>query len=188
MNEILQLEQDIITANGRGWVIGDKITIAQDEDTWTWFVLDLSCTHWEKKAWDSVNNEEYQVRELFTRFGFENLAARRQSAHHAASELWINDDFKFFAEQTGTSSLAINYVYGSFYRPITNLWATLPKECFTLQNERLNHDKQIPLTYLFTPAPLSDKTLYDYELTLCWQRWTECPEGSEKYRPKQIVY
>ena len=73
-------------------------------------------------------------------------------------------------EKEVIKTLRKNVVYGSFNRPISRLWATLPDHCTLWDTPHGDWRKLIPWTWLFCDEPLPAETIDRYELVHAFER------------------
>lgn len=158
---ILQIEQDVIEANLRGWEINDAFQIAFDKDLYIYFILDCSSAHKMSGTGAYAANEFDRIMRFFKLCGYESLAKLRQNARHLLSPL------EFCEKHPEAWDGDYKHVYASFNRPLSLIWARFDCDVIT---EHQNRDAGVPFTWIVTQEPLPESKLYDYELTWAYSR------------------
>jgi hypothetical protein len=155
LDQILLIEQGVRDLNQHHWELGDSVSIALDPD-YNLFLLDLSCAN-ETHGWGIyVADDEWRILRFFNEVGATRLSRRRERARHTVSDL------RFTVEHRG-----YKHVYGSYSRPISNIWATIPGAVF-IHEDYPNWEKAIPHTWVITQEPLAEDILTRYELVWGW--------------------
>lgn len=158
-----KVEQAIREANRRHWELGDAISLAYAKGEW--FILDCSNAFRRSENLPSHfrANEEYRILKFFRLCGYDVLAERRDRGHHAVSSL----EFLQKKEDLSKADVAFQYVYGSYSRPFSLVWARLPNDVAVMILSQERND-QIPYSWIITNKPLQKSILDRYELTWCW--------------------
>jgi len=158
---VLQVEQDVMEVNRRGWEVNDALLLAFDKDTYSYMILDCSSAHEWKGKGAFAANEFDRIMRLFKLCGLDHVAQLRQNGRHLLSPLEF--DYNHREAQAGD----FRHVYGSFSRPFSLTWASLDQACI------LEHQKRsdsVPHTWIVTEEPLPEDKLYSYELTWAFSR------------------
>jgi len=170
LDELLLVERAVRDLNQHQWEVGDALSLAYDADTYELFILDLSCAHPQKGTGAFAADENWRMLKLFKEAGYERLAAMREHGQH------VFHDPLHFEALFDKNVHDYHFLYGSFNRPMSRVWATLPEDVLLLDARRWYHDTHdlqdlagIPHTWLISPTELDANILYDYELTLCWE-------------------
>lgn len=172
VTDLLLVEKAVRELNKAGWQVGDALSLARDFSTYELFILDLSCAHKLTGAWMYDNDENWRVVKLFKQAGFERLAAMRERGQH------VFHDPLHFKALFDRDVRDFHFLYGSFNRPLSKIWATLPADVLLIDSHRWyteidnlmrQHTDGVPHTWIASPGPLDDDLLYRYELTFCWE-------------------
>ena len=170
LDELLFVERAVRDLNQHKWEVGDSISLAYDADTYELFILDLSCAHPQEGTGAFAADENWRVLKLFKEAGYERLAAMRERGQH------IFHDPLHFEALFDRDVRDYHFLYGSFNRPLSTIWATLPEDVLLLAAARwyaqtydLETKDGIPHTWVISPAELDADLIYRYELTLCWE-------------------
>ena len=147
----LGLEQAVRELNARHWEVGDALSLALDPDSYEPFILDLSTAHEQRGVGCNQADEEYRILKFFEQVGLLTLKRLRERACHVLSTQNLAEDFRGF-----------RYVYASFYRPISLMWATLPN-CKLVHEDHANWPEAVPHTWVITQAPLPEPLPYELE-------------------------
>jgi len=162
-----QIEKAVWEMQQREWELNDYITLGIDTDN-KYFVLDLSAAQkMSGVGCMRADNSNYTMR--FLEKVSPTTYALRKNAIAAHRDFFQNvifgvGDYWYLTPEQRKAHKGYKYTYASFNRPLSRLWATLPDGA--LVHQRANWEKQIPHSWFFTEAPLSDETMYRYELTL----------------------
>ncbi len=156
VENLFMIEQAVRNLNQHYWEIGDDISVAHDGETGELFILDLSTAHEQHGVAAYAPDDEFHIHKLFDQSGAHRLVLRRQKAKHLVSE------WSWTIEHEG-----YKYVYGSYSRPISNLWARELNAHF-VHNDYANWDIQLPWTWVVTQKSLDADTLARYELVWAW--------------------
>lgn len=156
---LLAIEKTVQDMNNVGWLLNDLITIAFNPKTDNVFILDLSSAQ-NVAPITYMDSEQWRVMEFWKHAGAEHLVKMRQKGHHAISSVEFSIHHKKY-----------KWVYASYNRPVSKVWATLPESAVLLQEDFGNWDNGIPWTWVVTEEPLSEKTIYSYELKLAHFPW-----------------
>ena len=152
----LGLEQAVRELNARHWEIGDALSLALDPDSYEPFILDLSTAHPQNGVGCYLADDEWRILVFFEQLGMLTTKRLRERARHILGERSLDKDFRGF-----------RYVYASFYRPISLMWATLP-DCKLVHEDHANLPDALPHTWVVTREPLPDETIERYELDWGW--------------------
>jgi len=172
VSELLLVEKAIRELNRRGWQISDSISLAYDADTYELFILDLSCAYRIDGHLSYHYDENWRILKLFKQAGFDRLAAIRERGQH------IFHDPLHFEALVDRDVRDFHFLYGSFNRPLSRVWATLPADVVLIDSHRWyaeidnlirQHTDGVPHTWIVSPSPLDEDLLCRYELTLCWE-------------------
>lgn len=159
-DDVLTVEKAIRYVNSHGWEIGDDITLGHDRDGL--FVLDLSCAHESKGQGGFAADELWRIDKFLNRAGFDRIAILRSKAHRVIVDNLFKTDRELTREH--------RHVYASFNRPISLMWASIPKEfqSILLDEKYGDWEKLTPWTWIVTVNQLPDDLIYNYELTWGW--------------------
>ena len=133
-----KIEQYLKKLNEAGWVIEGKLYVASDRSDYEIFV-DTS----NRVRTTKTNEADYN--KLLKVWGT-NLHVMKEKGRDVAED---------------------KFVYGSFYRPLSRMWARKIPDNATLQHT----DHRRPHTYIITETPLTEDVSYSYELTLMYAPW-----------------
>lgn len=157
---VLKLEDAVRFANGKGWFINDYLSILIDPNTYQPFIGDLSCAQYRNTP-THLDWEGDRVERFLEDWKCDVVFNERRNTESFYMHAWAHDrDFK-----------EVQYIYGSFNRPLSRMWATLPKDAVLFDNDQGNWTKGIPWTFITTTEPLSDELIHRYELRWCWSPW-----------------
>lgn len=161
MKRLLQVEQMVRGLNRAGWEMNDPISLAIAPHDYDPFILDLSAVNYlgpgDKGCYSA--DEEWRVIRFFEECKAELLVKLRQNAQHAISSIkWQLED----------NHRNLHHVYGSFNRPMSDMWATIPGEHAYIHNPDPNWTESIPHTWVVTAQPLPDEVIERYELRWGW--------------------
>lgn len=152
-----KLEMSLHEFNARGWYNGDGLTLGINENTYEPEWIDFSTARYD--------GGQYQSDETYFSHWISKvnpyLAKKRQAAIDARLETFLDDPH----------NREFKYVYASFNRPVSLLWATISGTFHMVQNNRAIWSDGIPWTWLFTMDKLQDDVTYRYELELCYTKW-----------------
>lgn len=150
-----EVEDAVRYMNSANWLLNDDISVALDKH-YTPTILDLSCAQYmiSRAACDS---EWWRVEKFLNQAGMATLVERRIKAHGMITQVWLHAHVRY------------SYVYGSYYRPFSTLWATMPTGCHYVHNAVRNNID--PHTWILTDKMLPDDTVYRYELFPAWAEW-----------------
>lgn len=155
--QVLLVEQGIRNLNRNHWEINDTISLAMDSDTYELFILDMSAAQEMNGQGCYAADDEWRIREFFKLCKAERILKLREHASHIlTAALW------------GMKHPNHRHVYASFNRPISGIWASLPKDTEYIHQERANWEEMIPWTWIITTAPLPDEKIKSYELVWGW--------------------
>jgi len=153
---ILLIEQAVRALNAEYWEVNDAISIGFDEASGEPFILDLSAAQQIKNACEWLCADDWTRLERWMRgLGFDRLANLRWSAKGAVTHNHFNDDWP---------GREWKHVYASRSRPISSLWASIPRAHYVGGD----YGKTSVFTWVVTPEPLSADVLYRYELAWGW--------------------
>ena len=154
---VLQVEQSIREVNRRGWEIGDPIVLGYVN--YDYFIVDLSnCQRMNGKGAYAAD-EDWRIRVFFELCGYDRLIKLRSAGHRLVNPVRV---------LKGEIPDGYHHVYGSFYRPFSLMWATLPGKPIIEHETRADQNAMIPHSWILTREPLNDDILYKYELTWAW--------------------
>lgn len=157
---LLEIETAIREMNNAGWKINDTITIAFDPTIDNFFILDLSSAQEIDWKPDLHDEERDTVLKFWKASGANQLVGLRNKAHHPLTfALWSLEHPRH------------KWVYASFNRPVSKMWATLPETAILVHQDRAEWDNGIPWTWVITEEPLSGETIYSYELEPGYFPW-----------------
>lgn len=161
LNQVLEVEQGVRALNRAKWEINDGIALAVDPDSYQLFLYDLSAAHPMDGSGCYRADEEWRIKQFFEQTGFGRIAKLRQHASHLITEI------TFWKER----KQGYQYVYASFYRPFSTLWASLPMkdQPILVQNDRADWENQIPHTWIITTEPIPAEKIKSYELDWAWE-------------------
>lgn len=163
---LLKVEAGIRELNRNNWEVGDEIQLAFDRDLMELFITDLSACHPQQGGAAFAADEEWRVMRLFKSAGYEPLAKLREHGRHALYSIFFMED-KF-----GIDVRDYNFIYASLKRPLSRVWATLPDTAYVAYNwEPPSWQTMQPHTWILSPEPLPAEKVYDYKLSLAWERW-----------------
>ena len=154
LNEVLEVEQSIRYVNQQGWEINDPILLALDLDTYDIFLFDLSSAHKLKDA--HMANEEWRITQFFELCGYDKLKEFRTRSATVLHELRLLSGIELSKEHRN--------IYASPNRPMSAIWATIPNAVYVDGG----YPKDNVWTWVITPRPLDEETIYRYELTWGW--------------------
>ena len=167
--DIFHTEQGVRLMNKRGWEIGDDLSLAYDGETYQLFIVDLSCAHPQEGKHAYAADEYRRVLKLFRAAGYDFLASTRERAIH------LLGDPLHFEVRTEQPVDDFRFVYGSFNRPISRGWATLPDDAVFIDSNRWFDDigieffrDGVPHTWVVTREKLNTDIAFRYELQMCW--------------------
>jgi hypothetical protein len=166
-DSILGIEQAIYKVNARGWSINDYITLLIDKSTYNLFIGDLStaCKDPQADDWNYIER-------FFKLCGRERFITLRNNARGILHNLRYNTILfgKDEKELPLEALMQYKHVYASFNRPISGLWASLPKDTLYRHEEHPNwsSESMTPWTWVVTKEPLSDEKIKSYELQWGW--------------------
>lgn len=155
---VLGVEQAVRLANAKGWEIGDDITLGVDP-AGKWFISDLSNAH----QVGNLANEWWRIERFFELAGADWLLSFRKKSRDVLQtirESMLADGDTMFPR----------YVYASFNRPISRMWAILPDDAI-LVDAKADWSKAVPHTFVLTREPILD-IARKYELKLGWMSRT----------------
>ena len=161
---LLQIEQDVMEANRRGWEVNDAFQIAFDKTTYLYFILDCSSAQQMTGQGAYAADEFDRIIRFFKLCGYDQLAQLRQNAKHLLS------GFEFLDKHPEAWENSYPHVYASFNRPFSLMWARLGQECILEHQQRSD---AVPHTWIVTKEPIPNEKLYDYELTWGYSRIRE---------------
>jgi hypothetical protein len=158
----LTVEAAVRDYNRRGWEVNDEIKIGfLDVKGHPPVILDLSIAqpmNGTFKADDSL-----RINRLFEAAGHGMIVKRRK-----AGQDLVGDQFAF-VDKYQTRFGEYCHVYGSYYRPMSRMWATrLPADAILIDNGPANWSRQIPHTWIVTPTPLDSDVIDAYQLAWAW--------------------
>ena len=160
---LLQIEQGVRELNCRGWELGDILSAAVDRSG-RLFVLDLSA------AWPSyegtIFDDESKILVWFEEMEAAKLAELRRMGRHVCSpgRLWKEEDPHWPKRDDGSADTSYCHVYASRNRGVSSLWAEIPGAHFVDGDWNATG----VWTWVVAREPLSELTLYRYELTWAW--------------------
>ena len=171
LEQVLLVECSVREANRRGWEINDLISVGIDPEG-NLFIVDLSSANYLAAGTPFHNDiDEYmRIGTFLTACGYEDIAILRSNARSAIF------DWRMLPIDEHTSNLLASYkqrtlyryVYASFSRQVSRMWATLPEDVVLYHTDRADWERMIPWTWLFTKTPLPLETLSKYELKWGW--------------------
>ncbi len=156
----LGVEAAIRNLNRAGWTINDHISLAISK-IGVYFILDLSAAHKQSNKMSTIDAEDWLVHTFWKECEYIHLATLRDHARH------ILITRKFILDYPEH-----RHVYASFNRPINSLWASIPNAVY-VQQDNASWDTVVPHTWVVTPNPLPEETIYRYELTHGFSPWFE---------------
>ncbi len=143
--------------NARGWEIGDRaLRVALDEDTYEPFILDLSHTQYVGGKCSLLHADEHAKFEewAWEIAGFEELVTLRRTARKVVSS----------AQWGIEHGITHHWVYGSYNRPISSLWARIPDAIYVSADKATS----TMWTWVVVSGKLDEKTVQNYELCFGW--------------------
>lgn len=171
----LKLESAIRTINRAGWEIGDDLQIGFDIKEYAWFIYDLSTAQEMNGSGAYAANERSKVHKIWELSGNDRLLALRENGKRVFIDRIFPEDDREVKQAKMKRRLKMNHVYGSFSRPFSLIWASLPDDiCIELvQEDYGDWQGGIPHTWILSDKALPDDKVESYELTLCWNHWTD---------------
>lgn len=160
--QLAEVKAGLQNANRLGWEVGDDIAIALDPNDYSLFVVDMSaatkCT--VSDGWTAgAANDETRFYSFARRLGFDLICDRRLASYEALLRAYRELDVTYEPD----------HCYGSYWRPVSRLWASrLPSDAILLDDRR---SEVIPHTWVFTSGPIDPAVVASYELTLCNSPW-----------------
>ncbi len=143
--------------NAKGWEIGDKgFRVALDTDTYEPFILDLSSAHYvggQSSFLQADEHAKFEEWALEIAGCAELVTLRRAARKIVSSAQWHS--------QHGTTH---HWVYGSYNRPISSLWARIPDAIYVSADKATTN----MWTWVVVPGKLDEKTVQNYELCFGW--------------------
>ena len=158
---ILQIEQDVMECNRRGWEVNDAFQIAFDKESYQYFILDCSSAQRMTGSCAYAANEFDRIMRFFRLCGYESLVKLRQNARSLLSPL------EFGEKHPEARDGNYKHVYASFNRPFSLMWARLDQDVI-LEHQRRSDG--VPHTWVVTQERLPESKMYDYELTWAYSR------------------
>ena len=162
------IERAVRNLNRRGWEIGDEISLGYDRSIHQMFVVDMSNCHRQAGKVAFAADEEARVRRLWDLAGADNLIGLRRAGKHVLGSYWG-------MQERGVDVFEYNFAYGSYRRPLSRVWASIPDEVQVVSNWEWPTFPQ-PYTWLLSREPLDGELLNRYELTLAYERWIHIKE------------
>ena len=159
---VLQIEADVREANRRGWEVNDAFQIAFDEAVCRYFILDCSSAQRMNGQGAYAADEFDRIIRFFKLCGYDALAKFRQNARHITSSI------EFLEAHPETIDSDALYVYASFSRPLSLMWARLGDDA--ILEHQMRDGAIVPHTWVITKKPLSPDILYQHELTWGYSR------------------
>lgn len=166
LEQVLQVEQTIRAFNEAWWEIGDDISVAFDLQSYEVFILDLSTAFYRPGATGCyIPDDWWRVQKWLGQLGFENLLNLRKYGKRVAplpcGDKFLNRGTLGEVEWPGREWV---HVYASRNRPMSAVWARIDKAHYVQSDYRETGVH----TWVVTPEPLDDDTLYKFELTWAW--------------------
>lgn len=159
---VLQIEQDVMECNRRGWEVNDAFQVAFDRNTYQYFILDCSSAQKMSGKGAYAANEFDRIMRFFKLCGLDSLVELRQNARHLLSPL------EFCDKHPEAMNGDYKHVYASFNRPFSLMWASLGQDCILEHQKR--DGNRVPHTWIVTQEPLPDDKVFAYELTWAYSK------------------
>ena len=158
---VLEVEQGVRALNRAGWLLGDRLTAAVDQDDRV-FILDLSAAYrlGENEPW----NDEDAFFQWAEGLGFKALTSLRRAARRLVEPIRCFKDPNWPRTEEGLPDLAYQYVYASRSRPMSPLWANIPGAHYV----DADHASTGVWTWVVTQQALAQETTRRYDLTWAW--------------------
>lgn len=151
LEQILHIEEALLTLNGARWTLNDRLQVAIDPDTYEPFVLDLSAAC--PMTWA---DDWRRFQDWAQALGATDLIALRQHARHAVgSASWRREHPDH------------QWIYGSWHRPYGPFFPgkDIPGALYVDANKGITDFH----TWVIVPAPLAPEIVARYQLRLGWR-------------------
>jgi hypothetical protein len=161
--DVLALEQTLRWFNGKGWSVGDEITVMFDTNTYQYVFVDLSCASFYR---DTVGcyaaDDSRQWLEWLTKMGWDDLVALRKMGSGKVSRTWYQHP-ELCNKMPG--ELLPRHIYVSHYRPFSLMWADKTDGDNDLREMWAEYVGPPYQSVIGTHKPLSEDYQRRYQLT-----------------------